>query len=134
MMYCKTTFKRLSLNASCDAIVDFWLSALVFFVGFHIAIEEPIETIPQYHFLLERGITSAIFGWSAMGMGMINIIRIFVDMINHEIVDAGLKSANLSVCLLLCLTTLDNNTIPVGFVFYGMTSLLALFIVLKRTI
>jgi energy-converting hydrogenase Eha subunit C len=106
--------------------VALWLNCLLLFLGAQLLIEGPLEKIPFYHFLLEQGLNSLSLGCFFFVVGMMNVIETLYDKKPSSYIIAGLRCSTLSAFVLLFLAVADNDTAPLGTVFYAMTSLLAL--------
>lgn len=116
-------------------LIDLWISCLVLFCGLHLWYFQPIENIIQYYFLLESGVSSNRLGLFAVLVGSSNILRIFRVIHyfkNCDICQIGLQCCNFLFCMILFLSVLSNEIIPMGAVFYGMVSLLSIVVLIKE--
>lgn len=112
-------------NSRID-FVDFWLCLYIVTTGMVCMYSHPLENIPVYTNLTERGITSNGLGLFSLSIGLLNLIRLHLPVKTPIVISIFGKCLMLSVFLLLLFGILGNPVLPLTTGYLTVAILLSL--------
>lgn len=106
--------------------VDFWLCMYIVSTGLVCLFSKPLENIPVYTNLTNRGISSIHLGLFAVLVGSLNLLRLFLPFKMPIVITIFEKCLMLFFFILLLFAILGNNVLPLTTGYLSIAILLSL--------
>jgi len=112
--------------------IDIWLSILFIFLGIQMYQIDGVEHVWYYEPMTKYGITSAMLAFSFLFLGILNLIKLLIEIKPNIIFDLSMKFLMFSFLISMSFATMKYSVFHIVSIFYSMTSFLS-FILISKT-
>lgn len=117
-------------NSKVD-LYELWLSSLLFLLGIHAFLTDPLTRTWHYSLLKEYNVSSTLLSSICISVSTVSIFKVFLCFKINIWVDILLKSAMFFIFTLLALSSAKFSLFHTISIFYCMVSILTLIIIIK---
>jgi len=112
--------------------IDIWLSILFIFLGIQMYQIDGVEHVWYYEPMTKYGITSSMLAFSFLFLGILNLIKLLIEIKPNIIFDLSMKFLMFSFLISMSFATMKYSVFHIVSIFYSMTSFLS-FILISKT-
>lgn len=113
-------------------LLDMWLSVLFIFLGIQIYQIDGVEHVWYYEPMTKYGITSAMLAFSFLFLGVLNLVKLLIEIKPNIVFDLSMKLLMMSFLISMSFATMKYSVFHIVSIFYSMTSFLS-FILISKT-